>query len=64
MDHQRIDRRGDEARPVSEILADARAMQARHAPGVLGAAAFWLRSRVVPAADGSSASAARRLVIH
>ncbi len=53
-----------DGRSVSEILAAARALQDRHAPGVLGAVASWIRGRVAPAGDVRSAAVARRLVVH
>lgn len=64
MDHLNTDRGAAEDRPVSEILAEARALQARHAPRVLDAVASWFRARLAPATGGPSASAARRLVVH
>lgn len=66
MDHHRADRRATpaESRSVTEILSDARDMQSRHAPRLFGAAASWLRDRLVPRAGDHSNLVARRLVVH
>ena len=51
-------------RSVSEILADARALQDRHGPGVLEVAARWLRDQFAARANGGSTMSHSRLVLH
>lgn len=61
MDHrmQRTD-----GRSVSEILADARALQGRHGPGVLDAAMRWLRAEAAARAGDAPTPSHRQLVLH
>ena len=66
MDHRRADQHAvsEGFRSLAEILADARDLQANHAPRLFAAAASWMRNRFVPRAGEPERLAARRLVIH
>ncbi len=50
-------------RSASEIMADARTLQARHAPRALAAAGRWLRGAVTPGVGESGTIEARRLTV-
>ena len=51
-------------RSASEIMADARTLQARQAPRVLAAAGRLLRGAVTPGVGESGTIEARRLAVH
>ena len=53
-----------ERRSASEIMAEARMLQSRHAPQVLAAAARWLRDTLLVSVGKSGTVEARRLVVH
>ena len=51
-------------RSASEIMAEARRLQDRHAPRVFAAAVRWLRDAVAPMGRESGASGGRHLTVH
>ena len=51
-------------RSASEIVAEARRLQNRHAPRVFGAAVRWLRDAVMPVWREPGASGGRHLTVH
>ncbi len=51
-------------RPVSEILAQARGLQAPHAPRAIGAARRWLRGAFARPSNEAGTVGDRRLPTH